>query len=107
MLPNFWHRLDMRLQSQMNVTLPIPSSGCHHDSDETASTIYGRRAQKQSVRLLPSSQSIQDATIIIQYTCIAYSHIYLHTYVYVRTYTTHKYTHIYTHTSIGAKVAKM
>lgn len=55
MLPKFWHRLDMRLQSQMNVTLPIPSSGCHHDSDETSSTIYGRRTQKQSVRLQPSS----------------------------------------------------
>lgn len=97
MLPDFWHLLDMRLQSQMNVTLPIPSSGCHHDSDETANTIYGRRAQKQSVRLLPSCLSVQDATIIMtKYTCIQ-PYIYLHTYVYVRTYNTQIYTPIHTH----------
>lgn len=44
----------MRLHLQMNVTLRMPASGCHQDSDETDDTIYGRRAHKQSVRLLPS-----------------------------------------------------
>lgn len=41
MLPTFWHRLDMRLQSQMNVTLRMPASGCHRDSDETATLFMG------------------------------------------------------------------
>ena len=45
MPPTFGHRLDMRLQAQVNLTLPIPASGCQHDSDETVTLFMaaGRR----------------------------------------------------------------
>lgn len=82
----------MRLQLQMNVTLPIPASGCHQDSDETA-TLFMVAGRRKS-RSVCCQVVYQNTTILPE--CIQYLDIYtsirMHTrYIFGKIYNIYTY----------------